>query len=202
MTTESPVSRGRGRSRSLAALLSFLWPGLGQFYLGKRRAAAIFAVPVVLVLLLLAYGLQRGAVVLAAQLFADRGIGLVAVALLILLGIWRLASVILAFVGGQEPKPTRYRILDRAVVMALALIIAVTHFGGGYYLLAYSDAGSQVFGQNSSNLINQASLAPGETAEPTELLPPPAVGGRVRSSSPEWTRRRDAARPSTTRSWS
>ena len=183
MATESPVTRSRGRSRSLAALLSFLWPGLGQFYLGKRRAAAIFAVPAVVVLLLLAYGLQRGAVVFAAQLFADRTIGLVAVAILLLLGVWRLASVILAFIGGQEPRPTRNRIVDRAVVIGLVAIIAITHFGGSYYLLAYSNAGSEVFDQNNSTLIVQsspgASLAPGETAQPTETLPPPSSGGRV-----------------------
>ena len=91
LDTESPTARGRGRSPSLAALLSFLWPGLGQFYTGKRRLAAIFAVPALLVLLLLAYELRRGPVVLAAQLFAERNVGLAAVVIVILVGAWRLA---------------------------------------------------------------------------------------------------------------
>jgi hypothetical protein len=39
MDTKPSSARGRRRSPSLAALLSFLWPGLGQLYAGKRRAA-------------------------------------------------------------------------------------------------------------------------------------------------------------------
>jgi TM2 domain-containing membrane protein YozV len=50
LDTNEPTVRGHGRSPSLAALLSFLWPGLGQLYIRKRRAAAVFAVPAVLVL--------------------------------------------------------------------------------------------------------------------------------------------------------
>ncbi|HEX7590339.1 MAG TPA: LCP family protein [Candidatus Limnocylindrales bacterium] len=154
-----------------------MWPGLGQLYEGKRRAAAVFAVPVVLVLLLLVYGLQRGAVVFAAQLFADRNVGIAAVAILILLGAWRLVAVVHAFLGGQ-PRES-HRVIDRGILALLAVLIVVGHLGGGYYLLAYSDAGTQVFNPNNPDLIDQPSLAPGETAQPSQSLPPPVEGGRV-----------------------
>jgi LCP family protein required for cell wall assembly len=154
-----------------------VWPGLGQLYEGKRRVAAVFAVPAVLVLLLLVYGLQRGAVVFAAQLFADRSVGLAAVAILILLGAWRLVAVVHAFLGGQ-PRESR-RVVDRGILAVLALLILVSHLGGGYYMLAYSDAGAQAFNPNNPDLIDQPSLAPGETAQPSQSLPPPVEGGRV-----------------------
>ena len=177
MNTNEPTARGHGRSPSLAAFLSFVWPGLGQLYEGKRRVAAVFAVPAVLVLLLLVYGLQRGAVVFAAQLFADRGVGLAAVAILILLGAWRLVAVVHAFLGGQ-PRESR-RVVDRGILAVLAVLIVVSHLGAGYYMLAYSDAGAQAFNPNNPDLIDQPSLAPGETAQPSQSLPPPVEGGRV-----------------------
>ena len=177
LNTNEPTARGHGRSPSLAAFLSFVWPGLGQLYEGKRRAAAVFAVPAVLVLLLLVYGLQRGAVVFAAQLFADRSVGLAAVAILILLGAWRLVAVVHAFLGGQ-PRESR-RVVDRGILAVLAVLIVVSHLGAGYYMLAYSDAGAQAFNPNNPDLIDQPSLAPGETAQPSQSLPPPVEGGRV-----------------------
>ena len=183
---DSPVTAAPGRSPSLAALLSFVWPGLGQLYLRNRRLAAIFAVPSLIVVLLLAYALRRGPVVLAAQLFAERGVGLATVAIILLFGAWRIASVVLAFLSGDGG--SAHKVINRAVLVALAAVIAVTHLGSGYYLLAYSDAGAQVFNpaNNNSNLIVQATPAPspspGQTAGPTgtpQPLPTVASDGRV-----------------------
>ena len=184
LETDEPATRPRGRSPRLAASLSFLWPGLGQLYLGRLRLAAIFAVPSVVVVLLLAYGLRRGPVVFAAQLFADRAFGLAAVAILILFGVWRLVAVIHSFLGGN--RDSSRRVVDRALLAALAAVIVVTHLGGGYYLLAYSDAGSEVFDTGNTSLIVQAtpgpSPSPGMTAGPTptpEVAPTPVPNGRV-----------------------
>jgi LCP family protein required for cell wall assembly len=158
-----------------------LWPGLGQFYTGKRRLAAIFAVPALLVLLLLAYELRRGPLVLAAQLLAERNVGLAAVVIVILVGAWRLASVTHAFLSG-ETSPARRR-LDRATLAALAVVIVVSHLGAGFYLLVYSNAGNDMFDPNSP-LIGQPalapSLAPGQTPYPTmEAATLPPAGSRV-----------------------
>jgi LCP family protein required for cell wall assembly len=45
--------------------------------------------------------------------------------------------------------------------------------------LTYSDAGSNVFNPNNSDLLDPATLGPGQTWQPTETLPAPAPGGRV-----------------------
>ena len=103
MDKNIPSANGRGRSPSLAAAASFLWPGLGQFYKGKRRLAAVFAVPALLVLLILAYQLRQGVVVFAAR-FADPPFALAAIAIVIALGAWRLASVVHAFLGGSTSR--------------------------------------------------------------------------------------------------
>jgi len=84
--------RPRPKHPSLAALLSFLFPGLGQAYAGQPRLAAIFAAPVLLLVL---------AVVAVATLFATQlrnellssSFLVGAIVLDLALMAWRLASV-------------------------------------------------------------------------------------------------------------
>lgn len=165
----------------LAALLSFLWPGAGQLYTRQRRLAAIFSAPVILVLLLLAYELRRGPVVLAARLLAERDVAVMAIALVVAVGAWQLLSVAQAYASGNRAELGRRR--DRAVFAVLAVVILVSHLVAGYFLLSYSDAGDKIF-VPSNPLVDQPvfqpSLAPGETAGPTDApLPTPANLGRV-----------------------
>ncbi len=181
---DEPPPSGIGRSPSLAALLSFVWPGLGQLYTRKRRLAAVFAVPALLVTLLLAYELRRGPVVFAARLFAERNVGLIAVALLVLFGVWRLGAVVHAFLSGERKRSRRR--LDGVVVSVLAVVIVVSHAGAGVYLLDYSNAGNEVFNSGDSSLIDNStpapSLAPGQTPNPTPTEVPatqPPPGSRV-----------------------
>jgi LCP family protein required for cell wall assembly len=177
LDSNTPTARGRGRSRSLAALLSFSWPGLGQFYLGNRRLAALFAVPALLILLILAYQLRQGVVVFAAR-FADPAFSLAAIAIVIVAGVWRLASVVQAFLAGDHLK-TR-RVADRAVVTVLAAVIVISHLGVGGLLLLTYNAGSEVFNPDIGRALPTDSLAPGETPGPTFApLPTPVPGGRV-----------------------
>ncbi len=77
---------GRGRSASAAAFLSFLWPGLGQGYAGRRRAAIGFALPIVLlalgavVLVVASLGLLATLIIQTASAFALIAILLLAAA--------------------------------------------------------------------------------------------------------------------------
>ena len=174
MTKDQTKATSRTRSPSLAALLSFLWPGLGQLYLRNRRLAAVFAVPSVLVIVLLAYGLRRGPIVFAVELFAERAVGLAAVAIVIGFGAWRLLSVIHAFLGAN--RSSARKVVDRAVLLALAAVIVVTHLGGGYYLLAVSDAGAEVFDTANSQLLPWATPSPS-----------PVPGAIARTPAPDWT---------------
>jgi LCP family protein required for cell wall assembly len=178
LDTEQPSARGRGRSPSLAALLSFLWPGLGQLYTGKRRAAALFAVPAVLVLLLLVYELRQGLVVFGAR-FADPAFSRDAAAIVVLLGAWRLAAVVHAFGGIEQLKIPRN--LDRLAVVALVAVIVISHAGAGYVLSATSDALSPIFNPGSS-FVDLATTDPGSSAwsgPAASPLPTPAAAGRV-----------------------
>ena len=181
MHSGTTTTTGRWRSPSLAALLSFIWPGLGQLYVGRRRAAAICALPAVLVLLLLAYELRQGLVVFAAR-FADPSFSMAAVAVVLLFGAWRLVAVVHAFMGGERRKT--HRLLDRVVVAALTAIIVISHVGAGYVFAVINGAGSSAFNQDGSGLIVAATpgpgLASGQTPGPSSVpLPTPVVGGRV-----------------------
>ena len=180
LDTDAPTPRVRGRSPSLAALLSFLWPGLGQLYTGKRRLAALFAVPALLVLVLLAYELRQGPVVFLAR-FADPAFSRAAAVVVVLLGSWQLAAVVHAFVSGERRR-TR-RILDTVVLAALAVVLVIGYAGTGMLLALTSDAESHVFNPDSS-LIDlttpspnpSSSALPGPTATPVQT---PSIDSRV-----------------------
>jgi LCP family protein required for cell wall assembly len=164
----------------VAALLSFLWPGLGQLYNRNRRLAALFVAPTVVVLLLIAYELRRGPGAFVGR-FASAQVCLVALAIVIMFGAWRLASVTHAFVKGE--RIYAHRIVDRAVVATLAAVIVVSHAGvGGLLFVAYG-ADSHAFSPISP-LVDLAtpvtSLAPGETPGPSPSpISTPSVTDRV-----------------------
>lgn len=175
------VPEGGGRSRSIAALLSFLWPGLGQFYTGRRRLAVLFALPAVLVLLVLIYEMRRGLVPFEAR-FINPDVALGALVIVVLLGGWRVVAVAHAFVAG-EAFDTR-RTLERAVLAALVAVIVVSHSAAGYILWVTYNADLKVFGPSNNNLVVTASPAPslplGVTPEPTlATATPPPPGSRV-----------------------
>lgn len=157
-----------------------MWPGLGQLYTGNRRLAAVFAAPAVLVLLLLAYELRRGLGVFVGRL-VDPAVSLTAIAIVILLGAWRLAAVTHAFAHSRRIE-TRRR-FDRAVLAALCAVIVISHLGiGGFLGLTYQ-AGSNAFkpGGPSIDLVTPAiSLAPGETPGPAATpVSTPSINDRV-----------------------
>ena len=91
-------ARGAGavRSPSTATFLSFLWPGLGQWYLGRNRLALVYGLPVVAVALAALWQLNGGLADLAIQLFAP-SFSLTVLVLIVLLGVWRLISMADAF---------------------------------------------------------------------------------------------------------
>ena len=177
LNSNTPSAKGHGRSPGLAAFLSFLWPGLGQFYAGKRRLAAFFAVPGLFLLLLLAYELRQGLIVFVAR-FADPAFSLAAIVIVIVVGLWRLVSVVHAFLSGERLR--RRRVADGAVAAVLVAVIVASHLGVGGLLLLTYNAGSQVFTPDIGQAMPTSSLAPGQTPEPTEVpLPTPVAGERV-----------------------
>lgn len=187
LDTNVTEATNTGRSPSLAALLSFLWPGLGQLYTGKRRLAAIFAVPALFVLLLVIYELSRGLLEFAVS-FVDPSVSGPAAVIVLALGAWRLAAVIHAWLSGVQRSSRR--VLDRLVVGALVAVIVISHAGAGYLLAVTYDTGNQVFDlNNTANRLDLTTYPPTANpwqslvagATPTTQLPSatPADDGRI-----------------------
>lgn len=174
METNEPTTKAKGRSASLAALLSFIWPGLGQLYLGNRRLAALFLAPTILLIAIVGYQLRQGVVVFGAR-FADPAYCLGALLIVILIAVWRLAATGQAFLGGMQSR-TR-SMVDRLVLVALVAIIVVTHGFSGVLLVSAYDATSNVFSSDNG-------LLGGDLATPIPSATPITTAGPTASPTP------------------
>lgn len=114
------------RSRLIAGGLSFLWPGLGQFVLGQRRTALLFAVPALIVAVVAVLQVVTNPVLFVVSLW-DESYVLLVVAVLLVFGLWRIASVLHAVFGGRFRSWRSWRRLEAAVAIALVFVIAVVH---------------------------------------------------------------------------
>jgi len=155
----------RGRSPYTAALLSFLWPGLGHWYAGRMRTAALFALPVlgIVVLLLLQ---AVGSLGQLASLLLTPSSALTVVILIGLLAAWRLLAIADAMSIGDVRSPLRHR-PTVVTFSALALAVVLMHGAMGYAAWAFYDATSRIFvGDGSPDGSPAPSLAPGVTPDP------------------------------------
>ena len=174
--TPEPQEGRAAQSPALATFLSFLWPGLGQFYLGARRAALLFAVPLFVVLVVVALQALGGVENIVIELLTP-STALTILILIVLLGIWRLVSMAEAL-GAAGPRGGWRRPFPLATFAALALIVIVSHAGAASLALSFYDAGKDIFVgvqdpdvAPAPSLAAIASLAPGETAPPATATP-------------------------------
>ena len=130
------------RSASVAAGLSFIWPGLGQWYLGRRRAALLYALPVALVALVVLVRAASGLVRFAAQLL-DPSIALTALILIIVLGAWRLLSMVDASAAVNRKGVFKGR--PGQVLAVLAALVLATHGILAFYAWSFYENASQAF---------------------------------------------------------
>lgn len=126
----------------MAAALSALWPGLGQWYAGRPRAGLLYALPIVLLAALLVVQLLEGLTVFAARLL-DPSFSLTLVILIVLAAVWRLLSVFDAAVGGQPGRSLRGA--QGGLVVFLAVAVMGVHGLAASYAYAFYSAGSQIF---------------------------------------------------------
>jgi polyisoprenyl-teichoic acid--peptidoglycan teichoic acid transferase len=120
-------SSPRRASPSLAAFLSFLWPGLGQLYQQRRRTALFFAVPALLVLVWAILQLVHGPLWFAAAMLGS-DYALTIVLLAVVVGLWRAISVFHAFLisaPGRRPSRVEQCVLALLLVAVLAVHGAV-----------------------------------------------------------------------------
>ena len=134
---------GAARSPSIAVLLSFLWPGLGQLYQGRRRTAALYGLPVAAAVLIVIVQLLGGIERFAATLL-DPTVALTLVILIALLAIWRLFSMADALIGGDRRSPAARRMVV-PLFAGLAALVIISHAWVGSVTWAFYDAGSQIF---------------------------------------------------------
>ena len=136
-----------GPRASLAAFLSFLFPGLGQAYNGESWLALLLAAPVVILVGLLVLVLVLGSSLVLARLFDVRFlIGLIVMDLA-LLG-WRLVAVLQAH--GHWARPT---MRSRATWVTALLVVATLamHTVPAYYAVKAIDTLGAVAGGGSGD---------------------------------------------------
>jgi LCP family protein required for cell wall assembly len=133
----------RARSASLAALLSFVWPGLGEWYAGHPRRAVAFALPVVLAAVLLLIQLSQGFLETAVKLFSP-SFALFVLLAVVALGILRAVSIAGAawLVGGRLALRTGS---SAATVATLIVVSSLLHAWLAYGAWSFYSAGTDIF---------------------------------------------------------
>ena len=163
MDTAAAGAPERGaRSPRIAATLSFLIPGLGQWYGGRTRAALLFALPVLGFGFLLVTQAIGGVGQLAALLLTPSS-ALTVVILIGLLALWRLLAIADALTVGGVREPLRHR-GTLATFLVLGGLVVAMHLVMGYGAWAFYDASSRIFvNEVSPDATSAPSLAPGQT---------------------------------------
>jgi polyisoprenyl-teichoic acid--peptidoglycan teichoic acid transferase len=156
----------------LAAVLSFIFPGLGQAYAGKWRPAFVFAVPVVLLLTtaLLLVGVLRDSV-RNGLLSSDFLTGVLVVNVLLLL--WRSLAILHAGLGAPPIARGARQPALAAVVVLLALTVAM-HVWAGVVVAHLNGTLSEVFGPPPPTGIAIPTEGPSQSLDPgAEPINPP-----------------------------
>jgi len=150
-----------GRSRAVAVALSFIWPGLGHWYVGRGRAALTYALPVIIVVGLVAARAVRGLDTLAISLL-DPSFALTVIALTVALGAWRLLAM-----GDVATEPGRRLArsgMTRWTLLMLALAAVLLHAIVVFYAWSFYNAGSRIFvGRPDDGMAVGGVATPGPT---------------------------------------
>lgn len=145
MSTVTPArprapSHSTGRSPTIAAAFSFLWPGLGQWFAGRSREALIFAIPVAVVLIASLAWLS------SASIF-DLLVPAVAMTFLLVIvadAAWRIASGFHAayVAGGREAFSRR---TTGATLAILTGVVLLTHLWASAVAWSLYQAPGRIF---------------------------------------------------------
>lgn len=151
------------KSAPVASFLSFLWPGLGQAWQGRRRAALLWAVPPLALVALAVGAALNGPAALAGSLLTP-SMAFVAFVLILALGLWRSAAIIEAAVRGGR----RLTASSIVVVAVLVTIVIATHGMPAYYAWSVHQAGSRIFVADLPDLSNPTPSPDPSAAEPAD----------------------------------
>jgi LCP family protein required for cell wall assembly len=170
----NPVSpTTEGRSPTVAAALSFVWPGLGHWYTGRPRAALLFALPLLGVLAVLAVQIAGGLGRVAGLLISPSS-AITVFVLVLLLGAWREIAMLDA-VTAIRPRGAWRRAPSAVAVGLLSLAILVPHLWAGSVAWAFYDAGTRIFVGSGEGADAAAAPTPVSTPAPGETATDPAT---------------------------
>ncbi len=116
------------RSAAIAAVLSFVYPGLGHAYLGLRRQALVFAIPALVVTMaMLLVALTEDVDSTLAYFITPSG-AMTALVLIVLIGGWRVLAMVDAVLAARR----RSGIGPLAIMTAAAVLVLtiVPHAAG------------------------------------------------------------------------
>lgn len=167
------------KSASIAVLLSFLWPGLGHVYLRRMRTAAVFALPALVLLLIVLWQARDGADILAARLLLVPVAAFFVVLMTVLLAGWRLAAMgsamlderVSTYPPGRRPRHAAWYHQPRRTAVTFIVLAALVFGMHGLVAwtgLAFLQGFAQVYVSGP-----QASVGPGATDGDLGALPTP-----------------------------
>lgn len=176
------------RSGVVAAALSFLFPGLGQAYLGQRRNAILFAAPVVVLIVVVLLMILNEGVTRFGLRFSNPTFALVAAFVAAIAAAWWAVALTNAFRRGRRGSP-RAGLLPVFLVALLAIVSAVplVPFGAAwFYQLSVADRVSDKCDQTLGPCDPETTPTPsGIAAAPT--TPPPSGPTLPPEDTPEPT---------------
>lgn len=160
-------------------LLSFLWPGLGHVYLRRMRTAAVFALPALVLLLIVLWQARDGADILAARLLLVPVAAFFVVLMTVLLAGWRLAAMgsamlderVSTYPPGRRPRHAAWYHQPRRTAVTFIVLAALVFGMHGLVAwtgLAFLQGFAQVYVSGP-----QASVGPGATDGDLGALPTP-----------------------------
>jgi len=158
----APSQGGSSARRTLAvAALSFLWPGLGHLALGRRRAAAAFAIPAVLLAILAISQIAPDPELFGANLW-DPSYFYPFLVLLLGFAAWRVAALLHATLPSWRA-PRRFRVETAVAALLVAAILAMHGAAAAEAWVWYQ---TSVDIQNN-NFIDEAMATPTPSLTPT-----------------------------------
>jgi len=131
------------KSGVIAAALSFVFPGLGHAYLGRRRAAMVFGLPAVVTTAAMLTELALGLDGLIAYVITPAG-AMTTLVLVLLTGLWRAIAVADCVLIARRVGDSRPRLALGAGAVVLVAVIAM-HAAPAYLAWSMYDASSHIF---------------------------------------------------------
>ena len=162
----------------VAAALSFVFPGLGHAYLGRRRAAVIFAAPILVLIAAVIFLLAKEGVAHFGFRFSNPNFALTAALIAAAVAVWWAVALIDAYRSGRHRSaqaPLAPALL--VGVLAIASALPIVPFGAAwFYQLSVADRVSNSCDPTLGDCTNGPTPTPGSVAVGSQTPTPPDTG--------------------------